>query len=348
MVKNSPKGFTLVEAVISMLIIAMVAIGAIPVLTKKAPEIEKVSLRGQYACFVDDGTYGHNGKLMEWYFDERTPRTVNPIEVETQGCKLKLDKRPAGYYIIATGAGKAGVFAQVKTQYVSSISNQLDIQLGRTNAIYSKDTVINTGSSGEMIAAGAESLYSDSSGVLPDNIKTCRLIQAPSCAKSCQVVDEHAYNYTLNAYISEPKVRINGCNSTISADASQNSPTLISFNSISFEGFSGTANFNNVNSSTRNTLSNSNNNYYSAIGLVNGANTSFKLAFDFINSTFTKPQNELGFKNNTVNIPTSTTKSKMTKLIEMISIRRQSELTRFLVNLNPGAENKNGAVLILW
>ena len=340
--KSFCHGFTLVEAIISMLIIAMVTLCAIPVLTKKKPEIEKVSLRGQYACFVDDGTYGHNGKLMEWYFDERTPRTTNPVLVELDGCKLKLDKRPSGYYILATGAGGTDISAQAKAQYVTAISDQLDIELGRINALYSPDTTINTGSSAEMVAAGAKALYS-ASGVLPDNIKTCRLVEAP-------------YDYATNSYKTETKIRINGCSSALSDDTSQNTPTLIPFkpcpnprqDCISFEGFSGTANFDNLSQSLRDKISNANANYYHATGKVNGDDTSFNLAFDFIDSTFTHPLNELGFKNNTTNVPVMAPKSKMTKLIELISVRRQSELTRFLARMNPGGRNKNGAVLILW
>jgi hypothetical protein len=38
----------------------------------------------------------------------------------------------------------------------------------------------------------------------------------------------------------------------------------------------------------------------------------------------------------------------MAKMIEMISIRRKSELTDKILNQNPGGPTKNGAVLILW
>ena len=95
MVKKSG-AFSLAEAMISMLIIAMVGIAALPVLTKSKPPIESVSLRGQYGCWYEPDPSSGKYILKEWYFDERTPRTPNPIDVvgeQERGCILKRLKK---------------------------------------------------------------------------------------------------------------------------------------------------------------------------------------------------------------------------------------------------------------
>jgi len=338
------RGFTLVEAIISMLIIATVAIGAIPVLTKKKPDIETVTLRGQYACWVDDGTYGHNGKLMEWYFDERTPRTAQPAMVEDVGCRLRLDQRPAGYYILATGAGNNVAYGQLGVVYTPAISNELEIKLGRINAFEDSTTTIYNGSSAEVSASGADEI--SSSGLSPTNVQSCKLIRYPSCAKSCEVVQYLGYDDTRNESKISYQVRINGCYKN--NDAVNLKTTLIPVEDLIYIGQSGSLDFDNVSSSAIDLLSNPNNNHYTAIGEVNGSAYNFELNFDFYNSSFVTPNKELGFTDNVLNAANSTTKSKMTKLIETISIRRQSVLTRLIAGLNPGGQNKNGAVLILW
>lgn len=339
------KGFTLVEAIVSMMIVAIITIGAIPTLTKKQPKIDAVALRGQYACFVDDGTYHNAGKLMEWYFDERSPRTVNPLVVdEAEGCRLKLDQRPANYYIVAAGAGSATLPAQTATLYTPAISNDLQIQLGRN--VFGKDTstIIYNGPSAEVYASGGATL--SSAGISPANIKTCKIVQGPSCAQSCQLVEDHSFSYITNSYTSEYKIRINGC--WQDNNAVDKVSTLITFDNLRFYGNDSSADFNNVPSTTRDTLSNANDGSYYGTGYVNSAQQYFYLNFDFYNSSFINPLNELGYTNNILNVYNSSTKSKMSKIIDTISIRRKSTLTEFISNLNPGAVNNNGAVLILW
>lgn len=324
-----------------MMIVAIITIGAIPTLTKKQPKIDAVALRGQYACFVDDGTYHNAGKLMEWYFDERSPRTVNPLIVdEAVGCKLKLDQRPANYYIVATGAGSDTLPAQTTTLYTPAISNDLQIQLGRHATNKDTSTIIYNGPSAEVYASGGATL--SAAGISPANIKACKVVEAPSCAKSCQLVEDHSFSYEDNSYSSEYKIRINGC------EESTEVATLITFDNLKFYGYGSSADFDNVPSSTRNKLSEANSGYYHSLAYANGAQKDFYLNFDFYNSSFINPLNELGYTNNTLNIYSSSTKSKMSKIIDTISIRRKSTLTDFVSNLNPGAINKDGAVLILW
>lgn len=336
-IKAKNKAFTLVEAVISMMIIAIIAIGALPVLTKNKPQIESVTLRGQYACWWD------GDQLKEWYFDERSPRTTNPINVDS--CMLKLDQRPANYYIIAAGAGGVSVPAQVSTVYTPAISSNLEIEVGKTGDYNNHTTTVKAGASAEAIANGP----SDASvmqKLIPANIKSCKLIQGPSCAQSCQVVEVIKHDYYTNTYTNTHKVRINGCGTT--DEYGNSNTTLIAFGDLNYRGEASLADFNNVLSYTRDVISIANPHYYYAYGNVDGANEMFRLNFEFYNSSYISPERVLGFSSNTLNSQNADSKSKMSKIVDTISVRRKSVLTELISSLNAGSPRRNGAVLILW
>lgn len=343
---DKKRAFTLVESIISMMIIMVVAVGAMTSLTKKKPQIESVTLRGQYACWIDDGTYGNTGKLLEWYFDERSPRTARPIVVdESVGCKLKLDQRPANFYILAAGAGNLDTPGQVSTVYTPAIGNELDVVIGKANILTenvldSRTTKVLNGEQAVAIANGPSASGSVISGLIPANVKSCKLISGDACAKSCEVVAISSYSALDGTYFNDYKIRINGCEDI---DIYGN-PTmkLIKFDSLTYSGISGTMDFDNVNPSDTliNTIAMANpDGYYSGV---------YKLGFDFYNSSYLSPKRLLNFTNNTNNNYSTQTRSKMTKILENISIRRKSELTDLLIKLNAGAPAKNGAVLILW
>ena len=339
---NKKRAFTLVETIISMMIIMIVAVGAMTSLTKKKPQIESVTLRGQYACWVDDGTYGNTGKLLEWYFDERSPRTSRPVVVDPDvGCKLKLDQRPANFYILATGAGDLNTPGQVTTVYTPAIGNELDVVVGRTDISSSATTKVLNGELAVAIANGPNaSQRSVVNDLIPANIKSCKLVTGDACAKSCEVVSVSSYDNLLDTYSNSYKIRINGCGSV---DTFGN-PTmkLIEFDTLTYSGISGTMDFNNINPSDTliNTIAMSNpDGYYSGV---------YRLNFDFYNSSYLSPKRLLNFTNNTNNNYSTSTRSKMTKILENISVRRKSDLTELMKELNAGAPAKNGAVLILW
>ena len=53
MVKRYKKAFTLVEVIMSMIIIMIVTATLVPTLTKVKPKMQSVTLRGQYACWYN-------------------------------------------------------------------------------------------------------------------------------------------------------------------------------------------------------------------------------------------------------------------------------------------------------
>ena len=200
------------------LIITMVGIAALPVLTKSKPPIESISLRGQYGCWYEPDPMTGEVKLWEWYFDERTPRTPAPIDVASQGregCILRLDQRPANFYILASGAGSNDVPAQVTAVWTPALSNELAIVVGKhgTDVINTTvsvggmyddpedatdDKVFVAGGSAEASAAGPKEsvvggydIMGSYEGVIPENAITCKVINSSygSLPKSCEVLD---------------------------------------------------------------------------------------------------------------------------------------------------------------
>ena len=344
----------MVEAMISMIIIAIVGMATVPLLTKSKPQIESITLRGQYGCWYEGNT------LYEWYLDERSPRTENPEVVDPNiGCRFRLDQRPANFYIIATGAGGQTLPAQVSTRYTHAISNELDIELGRfspaanitTNAKNDKTTTVYYGSSAEVVAYGTQQSASNI-GVIGSNVKSCKLLSAPNCAKSCSV-EEH-FNYNLDGSIASTsyKVLFNGCRYVDENGSGHTAQVNLSSN-ISFNGISSSVNLNNItpNSTIVNTLASNNNNMdYRVITRFNssGGQGLFRFNLEFHDSSFMQPEQILGFRRNTNNRNIPTITSKMANILNAISVRRRSILIDRIINQNPGAPERNGAVLILW
>lgn len=391
MVKKS-EAFSLAEAMISMLIIAMVGIAALPVLTKSKPPIESVSLRGQYGCWYEPDPSSGKYILKEWYFDERTPRTPEPIDVvgeQERGCILKLDQRPANFYILASGAGSSTVPAQVSAVWTPALSNELAIVVGQrginvdvpgisqsinttvsTGGMYddaSDDTdekVFVAGGSAEANAAGPREdstdyrIISNSSndfgGVIPENAVTCKLKSGPSCAKSCEVLDfiSHGYNASGIFYDQSYIIRINGCE-TYDEFGNPDDGNLLTFFDIDFDGLNETTALSNVSEELIYKISNANSFKYS--GYIRGESDTppartakVEFGLEFTNSSYLAQERLLNFEKNTLADWSTSEKSKMSKMIEMISIRRQSELTERILKQNPGGIGKNGAVIILW
>lgn len=118
MVKNY-KAFSLAEAMVAMMIMALVGAATMSIISKAKPRIETTTIRGQYGCWIQ------NGKLYEQYFDERNPRS-NPKPAVSNTCKFNLDRRPGHFYVLATAAGN-GSYGQHKSIYSATLSNKLDI-----------------------------------------------------------------------------------------------------------------------------------------------------------------------------------------------------------------------------
>lgn len=382
------KGFSLAEAMISMLIITMVAIAAIPVLTKSRPQIESISLRGQYGCWYDRD----EGKYKEWYFDERTPRySATPQDADSvAGCILRLDQRPANFYILAAGAGYSdgsiSIPAMVSAVWTPAISNELSIRIGRAGTDNVTTTVSNggvvedeitgdrtfvSGGSAEISAVGYKDYYSATGtklsfkGLVPENISNCKLVSGPSEATGCDVKEiiNHKYvtvgSETKIEYYSSYGVRINGCESFDESGNPDNGNIVMienltpigNNNQLLFSNVGTQADvisaFSNTSSILYNLSSANSQKYNTNIQCVNSpANVEFSLEYG--NSSYLAQNRLLGFSDNLQADWSTQDKSKMAKMIDMISPRRQTQLTKILSDLNPGAPGNDGAVLILW
>lgn len=361
------KGFTLTEVIVSMMILAIVAIGALPTLTKSKPQIEAITLRGQYACWFWDNaaataagvtlpTSIADRALVEWYFDERTPRTPSPRIIDrtnpNDGCRLIFDQRPAHYYILASAAGTSAILGNTKALYTQGISDELNIRLGQTSVGLDKSTLIQ-GPGVNIFAHGASNTMPK--GIIPSNVipstRGCKVAGGPSCVKSCEVVDV----YNIDGKKSY-QVRFNGCTTqTPMGDVKQTQASFMdeanptdTSKHIKYHTTLPSFGLTNVSSGNREKLSDSNNNYYELSALVNGVMKNFYFSLAFEDSNHLAPEYILGFDNNTNNTYSHTMKSKMSKLIDEISVRRKSALTEIIKNLNAGSPDRNGAVLILW
>ena len=315
MVNKCNNAFTLVEAMVSMIIIMIVTATLVPALTKVNPKIETVARRGQYACWFE------NGQLKEQYMDERTAR--RPAQV-VDSCRLHLDQRPARYYIIATGAGNQGRQAQTVTKYITGIASDLDIKLGTTAVDNEVTTVKNSDTGMEEVRALGGAAYAN--GIMPLNVKGCNLLSVGEvCPNDISKVQEGCEVVELlgSSEYKDNVIRINGCDSQDDLGYVDRS-NLIEFKDLRYTSaqtyFPDNANESQIANAA---LSDSDYYYYGSI----------RLNLDFADSSFfSKSQNI----------------SKMSQIVNMISIQRKSSLTELIAGLNAGAPNKNGAVLILW
>ena len=317
MVKKCKKAFTLIEVIMSMIIIMIVTATLVPALTKVKPKMQSVTLRGQYACWIE------NGQLKEQYMDERTAR--RPAQTVSK-CKLHLDQRPAMYYIIASGAGNYSVQGQTITKYASGIASDLDITIGTT----SNDgiTIVSSSDSGiEEIRAKGGEYYPN--GIIPSNVKSCKLLSSrqpcPNITnknqESCEIV-ELINDNNLTSH-KDYRIRINGCDAQdeygyVSRD------NLIEFSDLTYSTSSLFLKEDSTEAQIK-SFAKENWNYFYYNNIV-------------LNLEF----NDSSYYSNKQN------KSKMSEIVDTISIQRKSDLTKLISNLNAGAPNKNGAVLILW
>ena len=324
---NKKPAFTLVEVMISLIVIMIVTAGAVPVLTKTKPKLEPVTKRGQYACW-----YNSAGKLQEQYYSERT--AITSIKTVNE-CHLKLDQSPAHFYILASGAGSSSNPGQTVSLYTPALSSELDIKIGKANSNNLITTISSGSATDEIRALGG---YNSTNGLSANNIKSCKLLSAQKrcengkTQKDCEVVE------VINGLERTYKIRINGCESDEEYGI-QSTDHIIPIEDLQFNtSKTGNVNLTKIASSQRTMLSNANTESYSW-GV-------YKMNFEFKDSSYVPLKNLLGFQNNTSNGLKQV--SKMSKIIETMPIRRKSDLTELIKNLNPGAAGKNGAVLILW
>lgn len=331
--------FTLVETLVSMLIITTIAIASVSVISKAKPRIESITIRGQYACWywnqeaADDAGLGSitgigEGTLVQWYFDERSPRTdkpeINPIREDgSVGCELKFTQRPAQFYILAAGAGAANKHAQVTTAYTQTISDTQMIDIGKATTGF-LETKVSLGESNAVIAHGPDPTYENA---YPGNISSCKIVYDPTgVINSCTVSkNDTSYQVDLNK---------------------TGGKSIVQFNQLeTIDWTTGTANFNSLSEQQARSRSNSHNRVYR---VRTGEMQDVEFNFTFEDPSHIPTKNLLGYENNLNNGYSDSASSKMAKIIENISPRRQSQLTDLIGKLNAGAPEHNGAVLILW
>ncbi|MBQ4646626.1 MAG: prepilin-type N-terminal cleavage/methylation domain-containing protein [Candidatus Gastranaerophilales bacterium] len=335
MVKKS-KGFTLVESIISMIVIAVVATGCLTSITKTKARIESVTIRGQYGCWYDNA-----GNLHEAYYDERTQRSERTIPAG-DNCRLVLDQRPAHFYILASGAGNSESQGQVATVYTPAISNELQIHLGKSGS----DNLTTTVSNGDLSVAVANGPKTGEiiNNIIPANVKSCKIVSSTdaSCTpKTCEVIS--VINFSGTGFSDEYKIRINGCSEGVDEYGNPIAKT-ISFSSANFSGINQSSNFTNVSNQLVNFIADANPDAYTAI--TDDGSATYTFSLEYYDSSYVPPRRQLSFTNNTQEPYGGV--SKMSRILDTISVRRKSDLTDRLLGLNAGAKNNNGAVLILW
>lgn len=356
MVKNK-KAFTLVETLISMIIIVTVAIASVQTISKTKPRIEPTAIRGQYACwiwdqqavkdagYVDIFDLHRNGTLVQWYFDERSPREATPKEVDK--CQLIFDQRPAQFYVMAIGAGNSESYGQLKTAYTPAISATLDVQVGKVGDFNATETKVSFGD--EAIIAKNATIRT----IEPSNIKSCKVVGggATSCKFAPYSEENGSNDYIISFDTSSGPIdkiyggfqryasRVQGQKGVFNEIDKEDKLVQLSFDNVT----AAQASFISANNNERYMFDNNNPAINSAEPVCN--NSKFCVTLSLHDSSYINPARFLGFRGNSLNFDG---KSQMTKMIESISPRRQSQLTKILNYTNPGAPGKNGAVLVLW
>lgn len=319
--KINKKAFSLVEMLVSMMIIMVVVAGFIPTLTKSKPKLDITTKRGQYGCWYE------GSQIYEQYFDERTPRTA-PKPVSK--CHLKLDQSPAHFYILATGAGCNDVSGQTTTLYTPGLAETLDITLGKVNIndddITARDekctTKVSSNSTADLVIANGGFKFANNY-INPYNLSTtnpCKLASANQvCPKDSSKIQQSCTvsEITGNSKESRFIVRINGCEG-YDEFGNPNEDNIIKLSSLKYSNISEESEEIEASTSTDGRY------YYKG---------DYKMRFTNADSVF----NSLFRK-----------KSKMSQILEHVPAQRKSELTEKIKLLEPGAIGKNGAVIILW
>ena len=166
--RSEIKAFSLVEVLVSMIILMIVTTSMLSVLTKAKPRIEETTIQGQYICYYEGNS------LYEWQANNRTPNTETAKLVSDGSCKFSLTKRPAFLYALIIGAGSSKSEGQVKTEYITSIENELTIIPGKysTTKTYSEVKGLNSNFDSLRALGGSN----NTNGLLPENLKSCHLL----------------------------------------------------------------------------------------------------------------------------------------------------------------------------
>lgn len=328
-INNKYNAFSLAEAILSMMIIVVVALSAIPVLTrvKHSKDVATSSVRGQMACIVEGGS------IKQYLLNDSSGATPTTV---SDHCTLTVTKRPEKYYILIAGSRQNGYDPQVKTIYSPSISNTLEIYPGLNGEDSYVTATTDSGTTTEVARAmGSGNRYNRTTQNLNDlNVKSCRVLNAPSncdvtpSATPCSIVpaDAEKNNYAAriecyqNASGSSEEtaesaavVEINGKNYTYL-------PQMLNLNSL-------TPNNSQTQSLTRQT----------AVYDANG----FTIGLEFKDSSFMPAQKIGGGAN--------PHQANLLKIISNISTKRATSVLAKIREEYAGSKDSTGGlVYIIW
>jgi len=349
---NKKEAFSLVEAIVSMFIIGIVMMGSLTVLTKQKPKADVIAPRGQFACWYDD-----NGILHEEYMDERTSRGEKLI-TDKDYCTLVFDRKPSRYFIMATAAGLNGVRGQFKTEYTSSINSSQIVKPGKISAVPEAGKTeiysINENNETEYTLIAETGVTAVGNNIIPYNIDEQNPCYLLSAGKPCHnssspagAVQEGCEVRAVKEFLNQRptySILIKGCGQKIDVTTDLISQEYNESEYTHNTNYSGAddlpiyisdlqttkqiPHLSTLRGQLENVLLSKNPYRFSKNGAEVLVNLNFK------DSSFVA--------NDNISI------SKMSQMINFVPHRRQSELTDKVKDVNAGAANKNGAVLILW
>ena len=285
--------FSLAEALMSMIILSIVAICIMPILSKQKPGegVNSTAIKGAFLCY-----YNSRGQLTQVSIHERTQES-NTSPSNSQ-CQFNVNKRAARFYYIATGGGSANARGQVKTGYTSDISDTIIIKPGTAN----NKTTIEMG--GNPIVAGK----GFNQVVVPSNIKSCKYISG-NCVNAtgrptgCELDTTHSY------------INLIGC--VRGGDYHDQEQDFISINSIE-----------KVNAANMGRFQPNSDQQYTSYQA-----SSVKFNLDLLDSSYDNTRED---------------ESYFSQILSNMNPSRQNKYFDELINLEPGMQNKPGAVAILW
>ena len=128
------KAFSMAEALVTMLVIALVVAASVPVFTKKHKSIDNNSQHGKWACKYINGTL-HSARAKD--IDDDLP----PDSEWQKGCSFPGTGKNVKYlYVEVYGAGGGGSQAYVKPweYYVEHINWDESVPVDREYSVYIK------------------------------------------------------------------------------------------------------------------------------------------------------------------------------------------------------------------